>query len=189
MTTGAALVVPCAKCGQLHTDPIPMRLLCERCGELHIDVDEFATKLHHTHSCQHCGLTWRPAVICTVGVQFLPGFRNANPPPAMPKFAPSNGQTAIALPSDDNEKLLEPIDTWDVSSRVISRLEGMDVRLTGELVVLRGKDLLKARNFGKGSLRELERALATKQLSLGTRLAPEVRELIKQRRRAMERRP
>jgi transcription elongation factor Elf1 len=56
--------------------PVPMRLVCERCGELHIDVGEFATKPHHTHSCQHCGLTWRPAIIHTVGVRFLPGFRN-----------------------------------------------------------------------------------------------------------------
>lgn len=57
-------------------EPIPMRLPCERCGELHIDVGEFATRIHHTHSCQHCGLTWRPAVVPTVGVRFLPGFKN-----------------------------------------------------------------------------------------------------------------
>jgi hypothetical protein len=57
-------------------DPIPMRLCCEGCGELHIDEGEFATKPHHTHSCQHCGLTWRPAVVPTVGVRFLPGFKN-----------------------------------------------------------------------------------------------------------------
>lgn len=59
--------------------PIPMRLVCEGCGELHIDEGEFATKPHHTHSCQHCGLTWRPAVVHTVGVRFLPGFKNAAP--------------------------------------------------------------------------------------------------------------
>jgi hypothetical protein len=56
--------------------PIQMRLPCPKCGELHIDEGEFATKSHHTHSCQHCGLTWRPAVVATVGVRFLPGFRN-----------------------------------------------------------------------------------------------------------------
>ncbi len=56
--------------------PIPMRLTCPECGELHVDVGEFATKVHHTHSCQACGLTWRPAVVATVGVQFLPGFKN-----------------------------------------------------------------------------------------------------------------
>lgn len=57
-------------------EPIPMRLTCPECGELHIDEGEFATKSHHTHSCQHCGLTWRPAVVATVGVRFLPGFKN-----------------------------------------------------------------------------------------------------------------
>jgi len=56
--------------------PVPMRLTCPECGELHIDEGEFATKPHHTHSCQSCGLTWRPAVVATVGVRFLPGFKN-----------------------------------------------------------------------------------------------------------------
>jgi hypothetical protein len=56
--------------------PIPLRLNCPTCGALHIDEGEFATKPHHTHSCQSCGMTWRPAVAPTVGVQFLPGFKN-----------------------------------------------------------------------------------------------------------------
>jgi len=55
--------------------PVPMYLTCPKCGERHIDEGDFATRPHHTHSCQACGLTWRPAVICTVGVQFLPGFK------------------------------------------------------------------------------------------------------------------
>lgn len=61
-------------------EPIPMRLRCPACGELHIDVGEFATKPHHTHACQDCGEVWRPAVVCTVGVQFLPGFKNGAEP-------------------------------------------------------------------------------------------------------------
>ena len=56
--------------------PIPMFLTCPACTCRHIDEGEFATKIHHTHSCQECGLTWRPAVVPTVGVQFLPGFKN-----------------------------------------------------------------------------------------------------------------
>lgn len=56
--------------------PIPMRLTCPDCGALHIDEGAFATKPHHTHSCQACGMTWRPAVVHTVGVRFLPGFKN-----------------------------------------------------------------------------------------------------------------
>ena len=56
--------------------PIPMRLHCPACGELHIDDGEFATKIHATHACQECGNVWRPAVVPTVGVMFLPGFKN-----------------------------------------------------------------------------------------------------------------
>ena len=56
--------------------PIPMLLTCPSCGERHIDRGEFATRIHHTHACQHCGLCWRPAVVATVGVQFLPGFKD-----------------------------------------------------------------------------------------------------------------
>lgn len=56
--------------------PVPMRLTCPTCGELHIDEGEFATKIHHTHACQKCGVVWRPAVVATIGVRFLPGFKD-----------------------------------------------------------------------------------------------------------------
>jgi len=56
--------------------PIPMRLICPSCMSLHIDEGEFATRPHHTHACQACGAVWRPAIVATVGVRFLPGFRN-----------------------------------------------------------------------------------------------------------------
>ena len=53
-----------------------MLLWCPECGERHVDVGKFATKVHHTHACQCCGHVWRPAVPPTVGVQFLPGFKD-----------------------------------------------------------------------------------------------------------------
>jgi len=56
--------------------PIPMLIWCPMCCARHIDEGEFATKVHTSHSCQKCGLTWRPCVEPTVGVQFLPGFKN-----------------------------------------------------------------------------------------------------------------
>jgi hypothetical protein len=56
--------------------PIPMIIFCPACDTRHIDEGEFATKPHHTHACQSCGVVWRPAVVPTVGVQFLPGFKN-----------------------------------------------------------------------------------------------------------------
>lgn len=65
--------------------PIPMRLHCPECGDLHIDEGEFATKQHHTHACQSCGNVWRPAVVHTVGVQFLPGFKDEPQATEIPK--------------------------------------------------------------------------------------------------------
>lgn len=56
--------------------PIPMLLWCPQCNERHVDKGAFTTKPHHTHACQKCGMTWRPAVIDTVGVEFLPGFKD-----------------------------------------------------------------------------------------------------------------
>lgn len=56
--------------------PIPMILHCPMCKMRHIDKNEFATKPHHTHACQCCGFVWRPAIQSTVGVQFLPGFKD-----------------------------------------------------------------------------------------------------------------
>jgi len=58
--------------------PIPMLLHCPECGTRHIDEGEFATKNHHTHACQECGFVWRPAIVSTVGVRFLPGFKNGD---------------------------------------------------------------------------------------------------------------
>jgi hypothetical protein len=56
--------------------PIPMLLHCPICAFKHVDEGEFAEKPHTTHACQHCGHVWRPAIQPTVGVQFLPGFKN-----------------------------------------------------------------------------------------------------------------
>lgn len=57
-------------------DYVDMILHCPMCHERHIDEGEFKTKQHHTHACQHCGHVWRPAVVPTRGVRFLPGFKN-----------------------------------------------------------------------------------------------------------------
>lgn len=55
---------------------VPLLLWCPQCNARHIDQGEFATKLHHTHACQDCGMVWRPAIVATVGVQYLPGFKD-----------------------------------------------------------------------------------------------------------------
>ena len=65
-------------------EPVPLLLWCPSCGERHIDPPtpsavgvgdekiEWAGRPHRTHACQSCGMLWAPAVVPTVGVQFLP---------------------------------------------------------------------------------------------------------------------
>ena len=56
--------------------PIQMLIHCPICAHRHIDEDKWATRPHHTHACQHCGHVWRPCVQQTVGVKYLPGYKN-----------------------------------------------------------------------------------------------------------------
>jgi len=62
--------------GSVEPLPVPMILHCPECSTRHIDAGVFATRAHYTHACQHCGFVWRPAIVSTVGVQFLPGFKD-----------------------------------------------------------------------------------------------------------------
>lgn len=78
--------------------PVPMFLTCPKCNARHIDEGDFATKRHHTHSCQACGLTWRPAVVPTVGVAFLPGFKNESPGPS--SLGAEDDANALTNPSE-----------------------------------------------------------------------------------------
>lgn len=59
----------------------PLTAACEcgrprMCGARHLDEGEFADKPHHTHSCQTCGGSFRLQREHTVGVAFIPGFKN-----------------------------------------------------------------------------------------------------------------
>jgi hypothetical protein len=56
--------------------PVRMLLWCPMCGARHVDAGVYATIPHHTHACQSCGVVWRPAIVPTVGVAFLPGFKD-----------------------------------------------------------------------------------------------------------------
>jgi rubredoxin len=59
-----------------NSQPVPMILTCPSCNTRHIDRGKFETNVHHTHACQNCGMVWRPAIGTTVGVQFLPGYKD-----------------------------------------------------------------------------------------------------------------
>jgi rubredoxin len=61
--------------------PIPMLLWCPECGKRHVDQlandgTDWSKKIHTKHSCQGCGMTWRPAGGPTTGGQFRPRFKN-----------------------------------------------------------------------------------------------------------------
>lgn len=58
--------------------PVPLRMLlfCPRCRGQHVDLGLWATKLHRTHLCEHCGHEWTPAPVHTVGVD---DWRFSNP--------------------------------------------------------------------------------------------------------------
>lgn len=68
-------------CKTIPVRPVPMIMYCPACAHRHIDEGEFAEdggRVHHTHACQYCGTVWRPAIVPTVGVHFLPGFKNGD---------------------------------------------------------------------------------------------------------------
>lgn len=61
--------------------PVHVRMPCPICRTLHVDGlaedgTDWSKKPHHTHACQECGHVWRPAIVNTIGVRFLPGFKN-----------------------------------------------------------------------------------------------------------------
>jgi hypothetical protein len=68
--------VPLGPVGSSPAEPIPMILHCPSCYARHLDEGEFKTRPHKTHTCQYCGMCWQPALVPTVGVQFLPGTKN-----------------------------------------------------------------------------------------------------------------
>jgi hypothetical protein len=59
--------------------PLTAKCECGRprmCGARHVDKGDFATKPHHTHSCQECGGSFRLQKEATVGVAFIPEFKD-----------------------------------------------------------------------------------------------------------------
>ena len=62
--------------GPSEPAPIPMLLWCPECHARHVDEGVMARRPHRTHACQTCGMQWKPALVATAGVQFLPGCRD-----------------------------------------------------------------------------------------------------------------
>lgn len=69
-----------------------------------------------------------------------------------------------------NPALLWSVDELNLSVRAANCLQNRDIKLIGELVQLSEAELMKAKNFGRRSLKEVEEALAGCGLHLGMRI-------------------
>ena len=67
------------------------------------------------------------------------------------------------------KKLNVPVQELELSVRASNCLESVKIETVGQLMEMTEADLLKIRNFGKTSLREIRRKLADMGLSLGTK--------------------
>ena len=78
--------------------------------------------------------------------------------------APSSSDAAAAGGGD--EKLSMPISALDLSIRASNGLEAEGIQTVGELVARTEEELLKFKNFGRTSLREVEKKLESLGLSI-----------------------
>lgn len=149
--------------------PIPMRLVCPRCCALHIDEGEFATKHHHTHACQNCGEVWRPAIVPTVGVRFLPGFKNENGAPTDPLDAisdePNQGDRWYEQTSSRLSAVLDRL-PGTVRVRIGYALHNRHIQTLEALLATPLSELRKIPNLGAASIDGIRQALASFGLEL-----------------------
>lgn len=62
-----------------YNDLCPRReLFCPWCGRQHVDKDEWATRPHHTHQCQHCFKLFDTVEWCTGVETFRTKYSDAN---------------------------------------------------------------------------------------------------------------
>lgn len=75
-------------------------------------------------------------------------------------------------PSEDkfNENLLRSVDELDLSVRAENCLQAANIKYIGDLVQKTESDMLKTKNFGRKSLKEIKELLAEMGLSLGMKL-------------------
>jgi DNA-directed RNA polymerase subunit alpha len=69
-----------------------------------------------------------------------------------------------------NENLLKPIDELELSVRSFNCLQSAGIRYVGDLVQKTEAEMLKTKNFGRKSLKEIKELLADMDLELGTEL-------------------
>jgi DNA-directed RNA polymerase subunit alpha len=69
-----------------------------------------------------------------------------------------------------NENLLRSVEELELSVRSANCLQNANITLIGELVQKTEQDMLKTKNFGRKSLKEIKEILATMGLSLGMKI-------------------
>lgn len=69
-----------------------------------------------------------------------------------------------------NENLLRSVDELDLSVRAENCLQAANIKYIGDLVLKTEADMLKTKNFGRKSLKEIKELLAEMGLTLGMRL-------------------
>jgi DNA-directed RNA polymerase subunit alpha len=83
-------------------------------------------------------------------------------------------ETTYSLPGSEdeplNENLFRSVDELELSVRSANCLQNANITLIGELVQRTEQDMLKTKNFGRKSLKEIKEILGTMGLSLGMKL-------------------
>lgn len=83
-----------------------------------------------------------------------------------PEYEEDSAQNEIL----QNENLYRSVDELELSVRSANCLQNANIKLIGELVQKTEADMLKTKNFGRKSLREIKEILATMGLQLGMKL-------------------
>jgi DNA-directed RNA polymerase subunit alpha len=88
-------------------------------------------------------------------------------------FEESEESSYIVVPGDDeplNENLFRSVEELELSVRSANCLQNANITLIGELVQRTEQDMLKTKNFGRKSLKEIKEILANMGLSLGMKI-------------------
>lgn len=89
-------------------------------------------------------------------------------------FREEEGEPAYEAPVDleqsFNENLYRQVDELELSVRSSNCLKSANITYIGELVQKTGAEMLKTKNFGRKSLRELEEVLGSMNLQLGMKI-------------------
>ena len=82
---------------------------------------------------------------------------------------------SVAIPTSSreeplNENLFKSVEEFELSVRSANCLQNANIKYIGELVQKTESEMLKTKNFGRKSLKEIKEILADMGLSLGMRI-------------------